>query len=137
MMDHVRPDLPLQRSIGAIVLREDGWAALRPKYEAGQVITKQFVFEGNALRINADCAYGLVRVALLDSELKPYPGFSLEDSVPLHAPSRQIWHQATWKDMPDLRRLWNKPVRICFSLLESSLYGFQFHYQPDTANEGR
>ncbi len=137
MMDHVRPDLPLQRGIGAIVLREDGWAALRPKYEAGQVITKQFVFEGNALRVNADCAYGLIRVALLDSELKPYPGFSLEDSVPIHAPSEQIWHSATWKDSPDMRRLWNKPVRICFALLESSLYGFQFHYQSDISNGGR
>ncbi len=137
MMDHVRPDLPLQRGIGAIVLREDGWAALCPKYEAGQVITKQFVFEGNALRVNADCAYGLIRVALLDSELKPFPGFSLEDSVPLHAPSDQIWHQVEWKDSPDMRRLWNKPVRICFSLLESSLYGFQFHYRSDISNEER
>ena len=135
MMDRVRPELPLQRGIGALVLREDGWAALRPKYEAGQVITKQFVFEGNALSVNADCAYGLIRVALLDSELKPYPGFSLEESIPLHAPSRQIWHQAMWKNRPDMRRLWNKPVRICFSLLESSLYGFQFQYQSDAALE--
>ena len=137
MMDHVRLDLPLQRGIGALVLREDGWAALRPAYEAGQVITKQFIFEGNALRVNADCSYGLIRVALLDSELKPYPGFGLEDSVPLHAPSDQIWHSAAWKDSPDMRRLWNKPVRVCFSLLESSLYGFQFHYQSDTDNGGR
>jgi hypothetical protein len=136
MMDHVRPELPIQRSIGALVLREDGWAALRPKYEAGQVFTKQFVFEGNALRVNADCGYGLIRVALLDSELKPFPGFSLEDCVPLHAPSQQIWHQVAWKAAPDFRRLWNKPVRICFSLLESSLYGFQFHYQPEKEDGG-
>ena len=101
------------------------------------MITKQFVFEGNALRVNADCAYGLVRIALLDPEMKPYPGFSLEESVPLHAPSEQIWHQAAWKDRPDMRRLWNKPVRICFSLLESSLYGFQFQYQSETDNGGR
>ena len=135
-MDRVRPELPLQRGIGALVLREDGWAALRPKYEAGQVITKQFVFEGNALSVNADCAYGLIRVALLDSELKPYPGFSLEESIPLHAPSQQIWHPVNWKNGPDMRRLWNKPVRICFSLLESSLYGFQFQYLPGTGNGG-
>ena len=128
MMDQVRPEASLQRGIGGLVLREDGWAALRPRYEAGQVITKQFVFEGNALRVNADCSYGIIRVALLDSELKPYPGFSLEESIPLHASSTQIWHEASWRGSPDMRRLWNKPVRICFSLLESSLYGFQFRY---------
>lgn len=126
MMDVVRPQNPLQRAIGALVLREDGWAELRPKYEAGQVITKQFVFEGTVLRVNADCSYGALRVALLDAEMKPYPGFSLEESIPLHAPSEQIWHVAGWKGSPDFRRLWNKPVRICFSLLESSLYGFHF-----------
>ena len=136
-MDRVRPELPLQRGIGALVLREDGWAALRPKYEAGQVITKQFVFEGDALRVNADCGYGLIRVALLDSELNPYPGFSLEESVPLHASSEQIWHEAMWEGRPDMRHLWNKPVRICFSLLESSLYGFQFQYLPRIDNRGQ
>ena len=125
-MDRVRPEVPLQRGIGALVLREDGWAALRPTYESGQVITKQFVFEGNRLRVNADCGYGLIRVALLDSELNPYPGFSQEESLPLHAPSRQIWHDVAWEGNPDLRTLWNKPVRLCFSLLESSLYAFQF-----------
>ena len=138
MMDRVRPEVPLQRGIGALVLREDGWAALRPQYEVGQVITKQFVFEGDELRVNADCGYGLIRVALLDSELRPYPGFSLEESVPLHAPPERIWHAAAWKDSPDMRQLWNRPVRICFSLLESSLYGFRFSYSPgiETGDRG-
>ena len=126
MMDKVRREAPAQRGIGGLVLREDGWAALRPKYELGQVVTKQFVFEGDVLLVNADCAYGTMRVALLDSELNPYPGFSLEQSVPLHAPSSQIWHRAAWEGDPDLRQLWNRPVRIQFSLLESTLYGFQF-----------
>ena len=136
MMDRVRPEVPLQRGIGGLVLREDGWAALRPRYEAGQVITKQFVFEGNALCVNADCSYGLIRVALLDSELKPFPGFSLEESVPLHGPSTQIWHEAAWRGSPDMRQLWNKPVRIRFSLLESSLYGFRFRHSPGSVGGG-
>ena len=132
MMDHVRRELSLQRGIGGLVLREDGWAALRPRYEAGRAITKQFVFEGDRLQVNADCGYGAVRIALLDHEMKPHPGFSLEESVPLHAPSSQIWHTANWTGDPDLRLLWNKPVRLCFSLLESTLYGFKFQYAPDS-----
>ena len=126
MMDEVRREAPMQRGIGGLVLREDGWAALRPKYELGQVVTKQFVFEGDELQVNADCAYGTMRVALLDSELIPYPGFSLEQSVPLHAPSSQIWHTAAWEGGPDFRKLWNRPVRVQFSLLDSTLYGFRF-----------
>lgn len=130
MMDRVRPEVPLQRAIGGLILREDGWAALRPTYEAGQVFTKQFVFEGNTLHVNADCNYGLLRVALLDSHLNPYPGFSFEECIPVHGPSSQIWHRVIWNNHPDLRSLWNKPVRICFSLLECSLYGFQFSTTP-------
>ena len=46
------------------------------------------------LRVNADCGYGLIRIALLDSEMKPFPGFSQEESVPLHGPPTQVWHEA-------------------------------------------
>ena len=52
------------RSIGALILREDGWARLQPSYERGRVITRQFVFEGNALQRNA--------VAFLASDLAAF-----------------------------------------------------------------
>ena len=90
MMDQVRPEVPLQRAIGGLILREDGWAKLQPTYEQGRVYTKQFVFEGNALKINADCHYGFIQVALLGSSLEPYPGFAAEECIPIHAPKGQI-----------------------------------------------
>ena len=114
------------RAVGGLVLREDGWAKLKPTYEQGRVYTKQFVFEGDTLKINADCNYGLIRVELLDSELKPYDGFSAEDCDPIHSPREEIWHRITWKGQQDVSILWNRPVRICFHLLEASLYAFQF-----------
>eukprot|EP01051_Picozoa_sp_SAG22_P003577 SAG22_NODE_176_length_16162_cov_30.625910_10_plen_154_part_00 len=37
-------DTTPKRSVGGLVLREDGWAMITPTYEHGRVITKQFVF---------------------------------------------------------------------------------------------
>jgi hypothetical protein len=118
----------LQRAIGGLILGEDRWAELIPTYEQGRVYTTQLVFAGNQLRINARCDYGIVRVELLDPEFKPYDKFSAGDCVPVHSrvPDR-VWHEVRWKDDPDLRMLWNKPIRLCFHLAEASLYGFQFH----------
>ena len=126
MMDHVRREMSIQRAIGGLILREDGWAKLKPTYEQGRVYTKQFVFEGDTLKLNADCGYGFVLVEILDPKFEPYAGFSAQDCDPIHAPRGQIWHTVTWNGKTDVRALWNKPVRLCFHLLESSIYAFQF-----------
>ena len=116
-----------RRSVGALILREDGWAELKPTYEYGKVYARQFVFEGNRLRINSDCYGGYIRVEILDPDFKPYPGFASEDCVPVCSddPNR-IWHTVQWKADSDLRNLWNKPCRLCFHLHQASLYAFQF-----------
>ncbi|HKG24387.1 MAG TPA: hypothetical protein VKB09_02015, partial [Thermomicrobiales bacterium] len=116
-----------RRSVGALVLREDGWAELKPVDESGRVVTKQFVFEGDALRVNADCAGGYVRVELLDPSFQPYPGFSAAACVPLaEGDADGAWQTAHWKGEADLRSLWNKPCRLRFHLHRASLYAFQF-----------
>ena len=115
-----------ERSINALILREDGWAELRPTYETGQVITRQFVFAGDTLRVNADCGYGFMRVELLDPQFQPYPGFAADDCDPVVGEREQVWHTVSWHGKTDVRALWNKPVRIRFALTEASLYAFQF-----------
>lgn len=115
-----------KRAVGGLILREDGWAKLVPNYESGQVYTKQFVFEGDALRVNADCSYGYVRVELLDPTFAPYEGFSAEQCDALTGAADEIWHTVSWQGRSDLRALWNRPVRIRFSLREASIYAFQF-----------
>jgi hypothetical protein len=114
------------RAVSALVLREDGWAELRPLYEQGQVITRQFVFEGNTLHINANVAGGFIRVELLDPYFQPYPGFSASDCDPIHAPREEIWHTVSWQGNRDVSTLWDKPVRIVFHLHQAGLYAFQF-----------
>ncbi|MDE0181709.1 MAG: hypothetical protein OXL39_10225 [Caldilineaceae bacterium] len=116
----------VRRAVNGLVLREDGWARLVPAYESGRVLTKQFVFEGDSLRVNADCRYGYVRVELLDPCFQPYDGFSAQQCDPLIGAADQIWHTVRWQGGGDLRTLWDRPVRIRFQVHEASLYSFQF-----------
>ncbi|MSP14323.1 MAG: hypothetical protein EXR62_15390 [Chloroflexi bacterium] len=115
------------RRVSALILREDGWAELKPVYEHGKVYTKQFVFEGDALAVNADAYGGYFQVEVLDPNFKPYEGFSVEACLPIYSDyPDQIWYTVRWQNGADVRALWNKPVRLCFHLHQASLYAFQF-----------
>jgi hypothetical protein len=120
-------DLTRKEAVGALILREDGWAELKPVEERGKVITRQFVFEGDTLRINADARGGYARVEILDPHFQPYEGFSADDCDPVHSddPGR-VWHRVTWRGNGDVRGLWNMPCRLVIHLHHASLYGFQF-----------
>jgi hypothetical protein len=100
------------------------------------VITRQFVFEGNALRVNADCANGYLTVEVLDPHFEPYPGFEATACVPIHvawqgADASHIWQTVAWQGADgthaDLRTLWNKPCRLRVRLYGAALYAFQFY----------
>ena len=118
-------------SIGVLIMREDGWAELKPSYERGQVITRQFVFEGDTLKVNAHAYGGYVRVEVLDPNFKAYDGFSAEECDPVFSDDpKQIWHTVRWQGNSDVRSLWNKPCRLCFHLHQASLYAFQFEEEP-------
>jgi hypothetical protein len=85
------------------------------------------VFEGDTLKVNADCYGGYVRVEALDPYFKPYEGFSAEDCDAVYSDDpNQIWHSVSWQGSRDVRSLWNKPVRLVFYLHQASLYAFQF-----------
>lgn len=118
-----------RRTVGALLLREDGWARLRPSYEHGEVITRQFVFEGNALHVNADCGGGYLRVEVLDPYFKPYPGFEAASCLPITG-AKSIWHEVVWQapdgERADLRAMWDQPVRLQIELHQASIYAFQF-----------
>ena len=125
------------RATGVLILREDGWAELKPTYEQGRVITRQFVFEGAALRVNADAYSGYLRVEALDPYFQPYPGFSADECDPIYSDDPQrIWHRVTWQGNADVRALWNKPVRLIFHLHQASLYAFQFVDADGRLNSG-
>jgi len=119
----------LRRSIGMLVFPEDAWAILRPVCEEGHVITRQFVFEGDTLYVNAECNYGFVRVEVLDPWFKPYPGFAAMDCDPIHQQDSETWQQVSWKGQSDVSPLWNKPVRLRIHLHEATISGFEFRWR--------
>ena len=113
--------------ISTLILREDGWAELKPIYENGKVTTRQFVFEGDTLKVNADAYGGYIEVEIVDPQFKPYDGFSTKDCDPVvNDDPDKIWHTVSWKGNSDVSALWNKPVRLIIHLHQASLYAFQF-----------
>ena len=115
-------------TVGALILREDGWARLQPVGEEGKVVTRQFVFEGDRLSINAEVGDGCIRVEAVDPQFKPYEGFSRSECDPMTSATgtEQIWRLVSWRGSRDVRALWNRPVRLIFYLERAGLYGFQF-----------
>jgi len=114
-------------TISTLILREDGWAELKPTYENGKVITRQFVFEGESLKVNAEVYGGYIEVELVGSDFKPFTGFSTEDCNPIVSDDpNQIWHTVSWKGKTDVSALWNKPVRLIIHLHQASIFAFQF-----------
>ena len=114
-------------AITALILREDGWAELKPTYEQGSAFTRQFVFEGDALKVNAEAYGGYLKIEALDPQFKPYEGFSAAECDAVCSDNlKQIWHTVRWLGNPDVRALWNKSVRLRFHLHQASLYAFQF-----------
>ena len=69
-------------------------------------------------------AGGSVRVALLDQEGEPIPGYTLEESQVLDGNS--VRRLVTWRKGSDLSALSGQPVRLHWKLRDVKLYAFQF-----------
>ena len=105
-------------------LRRDGFASLNAGKEAGVVIPRPPVFEGEGkLFINADIAgNGCVRVSVLNEDGRAIERFG-EDGCP------GVWADATrsrigWGRSEMLARLKNRSVRLAFHLHIAKVYSF-------------
>ena len=106
-------------------LRLDGFVSIHGDYAGGIVETVPVTFTGSRLLLNySTSAAGGIRIALVDPDGKPYPGFSLEQSDVLFGDS--IEQQFHWKGDPDLAALAGKPVRLRFELKDADVFAFQF-----------
>jgi hypothetical protein len=103
-------------------LRVDGFASLDGGYDAGQVITKPFLFAGGALKLNSKANFGQVTVEVLDEKGKAAPGFTKENCKPMEVDS--VDHAIHWKDV-SLGNLRGKPVRLRFYLINARLYSYR------------
>ena len=103
--------------------RLDGFVALQATERNGWLKTRPLVFEGDRLELNV-AAKGQVRVALLDEQEVPLPGFTIADCDPIKTDST---HQVvTWGGSSDVRALSGRTVRLYIELEQAQLFALQF-----------
>jgi hypothetical protein len=108
--------------IGLATLRVDGFASLNATYEGGRVTTALFLTQGNELHINAKADVGQLRAEVLDEQSFPIPGFTRDDSEPMHADSCNFVMR--WKETASLGKLRGRPLRLRFYLENTRLYSY-------------
>ncbi|MFN0197955.1 MAG: hypothetical protein ACKVT0_14515 [Planctomycetaceae bacterium] len=110
--------------IRAAVWRKDGFVSLDAA-EKGTFTTRPLSFTGDELHLNFDTRTGgSVRVAVLDQDGKPLPGFTLDDCLPLTGDA--VSQPVVWKNGSELSQLEGKPIRLNVELSNSRLWSFRF-----------
>jgi hypothetical protein len=117
-------------------MKIDRFVAQRAGDTPGWLLTREFILEGNRLRVNLAHDPRPYRTPRLRVEIlrhppfgghwqfpEAYPGFGLEDCDPLRGDSTSL--AVTWHGNPDLETLRGKPVYLRFELLHMNLFGFQ------------
>ncbi len=113
-------------------LRLDGFAGYQAGETEGFVETQEFVADGAALKVNADCSRGQLRVEVFEVEgdrvlpahmfkNTPIGGFTKSDCQPVRGDVFQQpveWSGKAWSDLK------GKRVRLCFHLQNATLFSF-------------
>ena len=105
--------------------RLDGFVSADAPPEGGRLCTPPLFFEGDHLELNIQVADGgRARLALLDPDGRPLPGYALEDCNPIGGDA--VARLVKWQDKAALTALTDRPVRLQFDLSSTKLYAFQF-----------
>ena len=111
----VIPEFPFEKRYKAFF----GWNV---GSETGEWITNPIIFTGDELSINADAHAGSIKVANLDKNNSPIPGF---EEVDCQAISEDHVHiPITWKDKKDLCSLKGREIRFRFIIENASIYSY-------------
>ena len=106
-------------------MRLDGFSSLRAAYEGGEFVTKPLIFSGKKLLLNfSTSAAGGIKIAILDKDGKPFPGFMLEDNI--ESIGNEIERPARWKNGTDLSALAGQPVQLHFKMKDADLFAIRF-----------
>jgi len=109
---------PKRTTIGRAEWRLHGFVSLDAGPTGAVVETRPMLIAGGALSVNADASRGELRVALLEADGSPIPGFTAQDCEPLR--SDQVRAQLRWKSESKLPT--ERPFRVRIELTNTSLY---------------
>jgi hypothetical protein len=113
-----------------MTIRLDGFVSVNVPYAGGSVTTKPLTFakaDGKETRLLLNVSTsgaGFVRCEIRDGNGKPYPGFSLGDSVEMFGDEIEL--PLAWKSGTDVSSLAGKPVTLHFELKDADLYSYRF-----------
>ena len=112
------------QSTGVAILRRDGFASLNAGDEAGVVITRPLVFEGEGkLFVNANVATnGYVRASVMAEDGSAIDGFGEDDCQAICADSTRS--RVGWSRNETLAELKDRYVRLSLHLRNAKLYSF-------------
>ncbi len=110
------------RHIYRYSIRCDGFISLSAGYDAAQIVTKPFRFDGDCLSLNFETsAAGYIKVEILDKLCRPIEGYT----------SCEIFGDSTDRIIggfsPNIRDLKNIPVRLKITLSDADVYSFKFY----------
>jgi hypothetical protein len=105
--------------------RVDGFVSMDAANTPGTFTTRPLVFQGDRLRLNIHTAgSGSVKVALLQADGTPHPGFAASDCEVISAD--EIDYEVRWKGGPDVSALTGAPTRVQVEMRNARLYALQF-----------
>ena len=111
-------------AIGLAFLRIDGFCSRDASPDGGSLTTRRLVLQGSQLTVNARIRTGAsLRVAVLDENGAPVPGFDESQVVPVTGDNTA--HVIRWKNRADVQSVTGKAVRLKFSFNNGELYSFR------------
>jgi hypothetical protein len=131
LLDEFGEDGP-KGQIGLAVVPLDGFVSIDSgHHEYGELVTRSFVFEGNALQVNTRAAWlgwstGLpeLKVEILAADHTPLPGFRFDEAD--NIAETGFANTVTWEGRADVSALAGKPVKLKFYSKNLKLFAYQF-----------
>ncbi|MDW7658541.1 MAG: hypothetical protein SCM11_15340 [Bacillota bacterium] len=108
-------------------IRKDGFCGLECCGLDGKVITKSFELQDDDLTVNVAASTGLVRMAILDHQGKPYEGFSYAESLMGNCDGTAV--TPAWQNHK-LAELKGRRIRFGFELNSAILYSIRGTFRP-------
>ena len=116
-----------------MTLGRDRFVSVDAGTGGGSFVTLPLNFTGDSLLLNVDVHQGgHVRVALLDENGNPLPGYGLNNCLPIT--DDELDEMVRWTSGSDLSALVGQPTRMEVELVNASLYGFQFAEVPEPSS---
>lgn len=113
--------------IGLMKMRKEGFISLRGPRRGGALVTRQIVWPGGDLILNANASQGKLNVRISDERRKIIDGFDYTDADPTSA--NDVNHVFRWKGR-SLNEMQGRTIRLEIYLENADLYTFRAGQSP-------